>query len=162
MNAGNVDSFEIEYQKIKRNLERLCIETKASAVLLIDKAGQLITSAGDTSMLDIPSFATLSAADFAATSNLADLIGEHDFRTLFHQGKEKSIYVSLVADQVILAIIFPKESTLGLVRIKVNKASTELETLFENIFAALESEYAGTVDQEFIDEAESELDSLFE
>ncbi len=162
MGPENINSFEIEYQKIKRNLERLCIETKASAVLLIDKAGQLITSAGDTSSLDIPSFATLSAADFAATSNLADLIGEHDFSTLFHQGIAKSIYVSLIADQVILAIIFPKETTLGLVRIKVRKASEELEILFKNIFAELESEYAGTVDQEFIDEAESELDSLFE
>lgn len=162
MAADNRDSFQIEYQKIKRNLERLCIETKASAVLLIDKAGQLITSAGDTSALDIPSFATLSAADFAATSNLADLIGEHDFSTLFHQGIDKSIYVSLISDQVILAVIFPKETTLGLVRIKVNKASEELETLFDNIFAALESEYAGTVDEDFIEEAESELDSLFE
>lgn len=162
MPADNLNSFDREYQNIRNALEKLCRETKAITVLLIDKAGQLITSVGNTATLDIPSFATLSAADFAATSNLADLIGEHDFSTLFHQGKKKSIYVSLIADQVILAVIFTRETTLGLVRIKVKKVSEQLEKMFEKIFEDLESEYAGTVDNDFIEEAESELDSLFE
>jgi predicted regulator of Ras-like GTPase activity (Roadblock/LC7/MglB family) len=155
-------AFEREFQSIKENLEELCRETKAVSVLLIDKAGQLITSAGNVSSIDIPSFATLSAADFAATSNLADLIGEHDFSTLFHQGVQKSIYVSLIADKVILAVIFTKETTLGLVRIKVKKTAEKLSGLFEKIFEVLESEYSGAVDDDFINEAETELDSLFE
>ena len=156
------ETFEDEFQTIKDNLEELCRETKSLSVLLIDKAGQLITSAGNVSSIDIPSFATLSAADFAATSNLADLIGEHDFSTLFHQGEKKSIYVSLIADKVILAVIFTKETTLGLVRIKVKKTAEKLGSLFEKIFRTLESEYSGTVDDDFINEAETELDSLFE
>lgn len=162
MANGRDETFESEFQAIKTNLEKLCRETKALSVLLIDKAGQLITSAGNVASLDIPSFATLSAADFAATSNLADLIGEHDFSTLFHQGKQKSIYVSLIADKVILAVVFTKDTTLGLVRIKVKKTAEKLEELFERIFSDLESEYSGTVDDDFIDEAETELDSLFE
>jgi predicted regulator of Ras-like GTPase activity (Roadblock/LC7/MglB family) len=156
------EAFEKEFQAIKESLEELCRETKAVSVLLIDKAGQLITSAGNVSSIDIPSFATLSAADFAATSNLADLIGEHDFSTLFHQGVQKSIYVSLIADKVILAVIFTKETTLGLVRIKVKKTAEKLGSMFEKIFQTLESEYSGAVDDEFISEAETELDSLFE
>jgi predicted regulator of Ras-like GTPase activity (Roadblock/LC7/MglB family) len=156
------DTFENEFQAIKDCLEELCRETKALSVLLIDKAGQLITSAGNVSSIDIPSFATLSAADFAATSNLADLIGEHDFSTLFHQGARKSIYVSLIADKVILAVIFTKETTLGLVRIKVKKTAEKLGNLFGKIFNVLESEYSGAVDDDFISEAETELDSLFE
>lgn len=156
------DPFESEFQAIKDSLEELCRETKALSVLLIDKAGQLITSAGNVSSIDIPSFATLSAADFAATSNLADLIGEHDFSTLFHQGVQKSIYVSLIADKVILAVIFTKETTLGLVRIKVKKTAEKLGDLFGKIFNVLESEYSGAVDDDFINEAETELDSLFE
>jgi len=156
------ESFEIEFQAIKDCLEELCRETKSLSVMLIDKAGQLITSAGNVSSIDIPSFATLSAADFAATSNLADLIGEHDFSTLFHQGVRKSIYVSLIADKVILAIIFTKETTLGLVRIKVRKTAEKLGDMFNRIFDVLESEYSGAVDDDFINEAETELDSLFE
>ncbi|MEO0292843.1 MAG: roadblock/LC7 domain-containing protein [candidate division WOR-3 bacterium] len=162
MPNGKGASFEKEFQAIKECLEELCRETKAVTVLLIDKAGQLITSAGNVSSIDVPSFATLSAADFAATSNLADLIGEHDFSTLFHQGVHKSIYVSLIADRVILAVIFTKETTLGLVRIKVKKTAEKLSELFGKIFETLESEYAGTVDDEFISEAETEIDSLFE
>jgi len=162
MPDDKAETFEKEFQVIKDTLEELCRETKALSVLLIDKAGQLITSAGNVSSIDIPSFATLSAADFAATSNLADLIGEHDFSTLFHQGEKKSIYVSLIADKVILAVIFTKETTLGLVRIKVKKTAERLGSLFEKIFKTLESEYSGAVDDEFISEAETELDSLFE
>ncbi|MEA1913411.1 MAG: roadblock/LC7 domain-containing protein [candidate division WOR-3 bacterium] len=162
MGVSKGNHFEEEFRKIKENLEELCRDIKALAVLLIDKAGQLITTAGNTSFLDIPSFATLSAADFAATSNLADLIGEYDFTTLFHQGKEKSIYVSLISDQVILAVIFTKETTLGLVRIKVRKVSKKLEGFFDKIFADIEGEYVGMIDDDFIGEAESELDSLFE
>ena len=157
-----IGSIEEEYRKITETITYLRRDIKAISVLLIDKAGELITSVGDISNLDIASFATLSAADFAATANLAELIGEHDFSTLFHQGKEKSIYVSLVADQVILAVIFTRETTLGMVRMKVKKASTMLGDLFDRMFKELESEYAKTVDQDFIDEAESELDSLFE
>ncbi len=162
MPDDKAETFEKEFQIIKDTLEELCRETKALSVLLIDKAGQLITSAGNVSSIDIPSFATLSAADFAATSNLADLIGEHDFSTLFHQGEKKSIYVSLIADKVILAVIFTKETTLGLVRIKVKKTAERLGNLFEKIFKTLESEYSGAVDDDFISEAETELDSLFE
>jgi len=156
------ESFEIEFQSIKDSLEELCRETKALSVLLIDKAGQLITSAGNVSSIDIPSFATLSAADFAATSTLADLIGERDFSTLFHQGEKKSIYISLISDKVILAVIFTKETTLGLVRIKVRKTAEKLGNSLEKIFDVLESEYSGAVDDDFINEAETELDSLFE
>lgn len=154
--------FQQEYQKIKRTIEKLRRDTRAYTVLLIDKAGEVITSVGNLASLDVPSFATLSAADFAATSNLASLIGEHDFKTLFHQGKKKSIYVSLIADQVILAVVYPRDTTLGMVRIKVKKASKILGTLFDRIFKELESEYSETVNDDFLSEAESELDSLFE
>lgn len=162
MSAEASDRFEKEFSEIRNTLDDLRRDLKAISVLLIDKAGQLITSSGETASLDIASFATLSAADFAATSNLASLIGEHDFSTLFHQGEKKSIYISLIADQVILAVIFTRETTLGLVRIKVKKVSRKLEELFSRIFSDLESEYTGTVDDDFISEAESELDSLFD
>ncbi len=161
MGTDELNIFEEEFWKINQVLEKLLTETNSRAVLLIDRAGQLITSVGDTSTLDVPSFATLSAADFAATAQLALLIGENAFSTLFHQGENQSIYISIVADKLILAIVFDKRTTLGLVRIKANQVSKELDGIFKTIFTRIKSTYEKTIDSDFLSEAESELDNLF-
>ncbi|RKZ23050.1 roadblock/LC7 domain-containing protein [bacterium] len=155
--------FEEEFWSIKGVLEKLLQGANAKAVLLIDKAGQLITSAGDTTGIDVPSFSTLAAADFAATSQLATLIGESEFSHLFHQGEKNSIYVTLVASKVILAVIFDNRTNLGLVRVRVKQAASELEAIFKRIYEKLESELGSPLklDEGFIEEAESELDNLF-
>ncbi len=160
----SVNIFEQDFWEINELLEKLRKEANVESVLLIDKAGQLITSAGDVSAIDMSSFASLSAADFAATSQLATLIGESEFKTLFHQGRKYSLYVSVVAQTVILVVIFSQKTTLGLVRLKVNIFVKKLEQIFVRIFAKL-----GTVDDkrekefgdDFFKEADDEIDSLF-
>lgn len=160
----SVNIFEQDFWEINENLEMLRKQANAESVLLIDKAGQLITSAGDVTEIDISSFASLSAADFAATSQLALLIGESEFNTLFHQGKKLSLYVSVISQSVILVVIFSQRTTLGLVRLKVNNSVKNLEMIFKRIFEKL-----GTVKEEkeqefgedFFEEADSEIDNLF-
>jgi len=159
--TDSVNIFEEDFWKINQELEKLLQETNARSVLLVDKAGQLITSAGETSNIDVPSFATLSAADFAATAQLASIIGENTFSTLFHQGERQSIYISIVAKKVILAVVFDKKTTLGLIRIKVNQTAQRMEGLFTKIYEKIEKEYKSNIDSDFFKEAESELDNLF-
>jgi predicted regulator of Ras-like GTPase activity (Roadblock/LC7/MglB family) len=155
--------FEDDFWQINDALNRLLQGTSARTILLIDKAGQLITSSGDTADLDTSSFATLSAADFAATSQLASLIGEKEFSTLFHQGEKENIYVCLIANRVILAVIFDQRTTLGLIRIKARNTASELEKIFTEIFTKLEHEAspARELDSDFTKAAEEELDKLF-
>ncbi|MCK4940648.1 roadblock/LC7 domain-containing protein, partial [candidate division WOR-3 bacterium] len=109
------------------------------------------------------SFATLSAADFAATSQLASLIGEKEFSTLFHQGEKENLYVSLIADRIILAVIFDKRTTLGLVRVKTKNTVAELENTFQTIFSKVEKETEPRkeIDDDFTRMAEEEIDKLF-
>ncbi len=121
-----INIFEEDFWAITDILNRLLQGTNARTILLIDKAGQLITSSGDTAKIDVSSFATLSAADFAATSQLASLIGEKEFSVLFHEGERDNLHISLVAQRVILVVIFDKRSSIGLVRLRVKKASDEL------------------------------------
>lgn len=155
--------FEEDFWAITDALNRLLQGTNARTILLIDKAGQLITSSGDTTRLDTSSFATLSAADFAATSQLATLIGEREFSTLFHQGEKENLYVCLVADRVILAIIFDQRTTLGLVRVKTKNTAAELEKVFEDIFNKLNKDSGAhqELGSDFSKAAEEELDKLF-
>ncbi|HBE73493.1 MAG TPA: dynein regulation protein LC7 [candidate division Zixibacteria bacterium] len=162
----NVNVFEDDFWAINEKLNQLLKSTNALAVLLIDKAGQLITTAGDISQLDTTSFASLSAADFAATSQLALLVGEREFATLFHQGEKQNIYVASIESRVMLAVIFDQRTTLGLVRVRVKQTVAELEKLFQNIFSKLEGGPSGQAadsafGSDFASEAESELDNLF-
>ena len=158
-----INIFEEDYYAITEAINRLLQGSNARAILLIDKAGQLITSTGDTTGIDISSFATLSAADFAATSQLASLIGEKEFSTLYHQGEKENIYVCLVADRVILVVIFDQRTNLGLVRVRTKNTATELEKIFEDIFRKVEREFGPTseLDTDFTKAAEEELDRLF-
>jgi len=157
-----ISLFEEDFWAINDELNRLLQGTNARTILLIDKAGQLITSSGDTTSLDTSSFATLSAADFAATSQLASLIGEKEFSTLFHQGEKENLYVCLIADRVILAVIFDQRTTLGLVRVKTKNTAAELEKIFSDIFSKLEKETGPReISSDFTKAAEEELDKLF-
>ena len=158
-----INIFEEDFWSISDALTRLLQGTHAKTILLIDREGQLITSSGDTSKMDTSSFATLSAADFAATSQLASLIGEKEFSTLFHQGEKENIYVSLVAGRVILAVIFDRRTTLGLVRVKTKNTVSELENTFRGIFNKVEKETEPKkdIDDEFTRMAEEEIDKLF-
>lgn len=158
-----INIFEEDFWAITDVLNRLLQGTNSRTILLIDKAGQLITSAGDTATLDTSSFATLSAADFAATSQLASLIGEKEFSTLFHQGEKENLYVCLISNRVILAVVFDQRATLGLIRVKAKNAAAELEKIFEEIFSKLEKDSgpSSEIDADFTKAAEEELDKLF-
>jgi len=163
--SENVNVFEDDFWTISEKLNELLKNTNALSVLLIDKAGQLITTAGDISQLDTTSFASLSAADFAATSQLAMLVGEKEFATLFHQGEKQNIYVASIEARVMLAVVFDQRTTLGLVRVRVKQTVAELIKLFQAIFSKLEggpgSGGPSPLGSDFASEAESEVDNLF-
>ncbi|MBI5805567.1 MAG: roadblock/LC7 domain-containing protein [bacterium] len=167
MPVENLNVFEDDFWSINELLNQLLKNTNSLAVLLIDKAGQLITTAGDISQLDTTSFASLSAADFAATSQLAMLVGEKEFSTLFHQGEKQNIYVASIESRVMLAVIFDQRTTLGLVRVRTKQTVAELIKMFQAIFAKLEESpqppplSGSNFGSDFASEAESELDNLF-
>ena len=54
---------------------------------------------------------------------LAKLLKENEFATQFHEGEKANIHIQLVGNRVILVVIFDSRSSLGLVRLRVKKAS---------------------------------------
>src|SRR5688572_6132428 len=119
--------YEEEYQRIKAIIAKLRMESNAKLVFLVDKNGQQIAAQGDLENLDATSLASLTAGNVAATDGLAKLIGEREFSILFHEGEKDNIHISIVAQRVILVVIFDERSSLGLVRLRVKKASTRSE-----------------------------------
>ncbi|MCP4572364.1 MAG: roadblock/LC7 domain-containing protein [bacterium] len=155
--------FEEDYWAINNVLDDLLTSSKAGNVVLIDRTGQLITQCGPDVEFDLTSFASLCAADFEANYQLARLIGEKDFSTLFHQGTRDSMYLAKISRGVVLVILFRKDTTLGLVRLRVRRAVEELDGIIEKLYGKLEyrNEEYDTFDDDFTEGVEAEIDSLF-
>ena len=132
MNPGLV-MYEEEFRKISGICDRLTRDAGAKVVFLVDKNGQLIAATGASQDLDTTSLASLTAGNVAAMGGLAKLIGENEFPSQFHEGERESLHMSIVAGKVVLVVIFDARSSLGLVRLRVKKASEELARVFEQL-----------------------------
>src|ERR1700757_3148765 len=164
MTSPDLVLYDEEFQKIKEALQRLRLDANANVVFLVDKNGQQIAAVGDLATLDTTSLASLTAGNVAATDGLARLIGEKEFSILFHEGEKDNIHISIVARRVILVVIFDERSSLGLVRLRVKKASQELERTFEQLLKKAEADrgnLANRFDSPFAEITDEDIDSLF-
>ncbi|MGH9399703.1 MAG: roadblock/LC7 domain-containing protein [Thermoanaerobaculia bacterium] len=157
--------YDEEFQKIKEALLRLRQDANANVVFLVDKNGQQIAAVGDLEKLDTTSLASLTAGNVAATDGLARLIGEKEFSILFHEGEKDNIHLSIAAQRVILVVIFDERSSLGLVRLRVRRATAEIEKIFEDIAMKVEKEKstitASDFESPFTEITDEDIDRLF-
>ena len=124
--------YDEDYRKVLAVVERLVRDANAKGVFVVDRNGQLIAEAGEMRGIDTTSLASLTAGSVAATGGLAKIVGEEEFPVHFHQGQHDNLHVTLVGGRVILVVIFDDRSSLGLVRLRVKKASVELARVFSS------------------------------
>jgi len=158
--SGTWSLGEEDYRRLVEHLNALLKESNARCALLVDRAGQLLANAGEQLSFDATSFASLTAADFSANDQLAKMIGEPEFASLFHQGEKESMYLADVARRVILVVLFDQRTTVGMVRLRVKQTVLDLGKVFDdmfNRFAAGGAAPRGGV----LEGAEDEIDKLF-
>ncbi len=151
---------ENDYEQIMVVLNDLLKESSARCALLVDRTGQLLANAGEALSFDPTAFASLTAADFSANDQLAKMIGEDEFASLFHQGEKESMYLADIGRRVILVVLFDERTTVGLVRLRVKRTVTDLRKLFDEMFRRIESGEPGTK-AGLLEGAEDEIDKLF-
>lgn len=162
MSTQQMVMYDEEFQEINQIIERLLKEANARVIFLVDKNGQLISGVGETEKFDTTSLASLTAGNIAATGGLAKLIGEKEFSILFHEGEKDNLHISIVGGRVILVVLFDAGSSLGLVRLRVKKASDELSSIFNSLLTkAEEKEKRGNADFPFAEITDDDIDSLF-
>ena len=161
MSGASSWSFrEEDSNRIHAILNDFLRESSARTGLIVDRTGQMVAVVGEEPRFDPTAFASLTAADFSANDQLARMIGEPEFGSLFHQGEKESMYLADIARRVILVVLFDNRTTLGLVKLRVKHTVGELTQVFNDMFqrgAAAESQ----VEDGFVGEAEDELDKLF-
>ena len=153
--------FEEDHERLLVVADRLVHDANAKAVFLVDRNGQLVTESGELKGIDTTSLASLVAGNVAATTGLAKVIGEPDFPIHYHQGERDNVHITLVAQRVILVVIFDERSSLGLVRLRVKKAGQKLSEIFDGIFKRAESDEDGGPSSPFTEISDDDIDNLF-
>jgi len=156
MSQGHFILRDREYEQFLAILRRLLSDAFAKVVFLVDKNGTLLASAGDSVGFDTTSLASLAAGNIAATGGLANLIGEKEFSILFHEGERDNMHLSVVADRFILVVIFDRRSSVGLVRLRVRRATERLALVLAEAVAASDAEPGGIEEL-----TEADIESLF-
>jgi predicted regulator of Ras-like GTPase activity (Roadblock/LC7/MglB family) len=147
-----------EQQQIQAICLRLAKDSNAKAVLLIAKDGQTIADAGETGHLDVTSLASLTAGNVAATGGISKLLAEKEFTSQYHEGEKTHVHISLVHQRAILVVLFDERSSLGLVRLRVKKASDELGRVFDVVNKKAQNQQAPSIFSEITDD---DIDNLF-
>jgi len=150
---------EQQFHKLKNVLARLCVECAARVVFLVDRDGQPIAFQGEIGDLDTTSFSSLAAGNVAATTSMAQLIGEEVFPAMVHEGERESIFISIIG-RSLLVVVFDERSTLGLIKIRTKRASYEVASIIEEVIASSAAMNASH-DSFFNEISDEDIDSLF-
>ncbi|MBI3820792.1 MAG: roadblock/LC7 domain-containing protein [Planctomycetes bacterium] len=123
--AEDVEAFD-------RVLEEFLALSSAKCVLLIDRDGHLVAKKGEAANINCDSISALVAGSFAATKEMARILGESEFRIMYHQGsRDQHIQISLVGDRTLFTILFDERTTLGMIRFYANETGARLAEIFQ-------------------------------
>lgn len=125
--------YEEDFRLAQAVCARLYVDANAKAVFLIDRNGQTMVETGETTTLDVTSLASLAAGNVAATGAIAKLLHESEFAGQFHEGKNVHVMLQLIAQRLILVVLFDGRSSQGLVRLRIRRAHDELVRILESM-----------------------------
>jgi len=114
----------------------LPLTQKANLLLavLINKDGRLLTNQGQLDNVDIVSLAALVAGNTASTLAIAHLVGETEFCTMYHQGKNKHIYVASIDDNTFLALVFDDRTNIDRVKVFARQFDRQLKEALQRVY----------------------------
>lgn len=160
LQSGRLVFYAPDMNRINEVLDEFMRLSGAKCTFLIDKEGHLIARRGTSQTIDSETISALAAGSFAATKEMAKLLGEEEFSVLFHQGKRDSIQLVLVGDRMLLAIVFDDRTTIGLIRLYGQEAAEHLTAIVNEAIKKQVSPTEG-VTEDYGDTAKKKLDDLF-
>jgi len=143
-----------EFSDLLNELQR---KSGAFGVLVITRDGKLVDLVGSLHNVNTIALAALVAGMFAATKEVARLVGEEHFSILLQQGEKRHIHISLIQREVMLVVLFENYQRIGLIR---NYAKEYTPKIAQTLHLIAKSEQK--VEQEkFQEYALSLIDQIF-
>jgi predicted regulator of Ras-like GTPase activity (Roadblock/LC7/MglB family) len=130
-------------QNVQAVLHKLQSETNAKYLLLVEKSGQTIASAGEQNPYAM-ALSALVAGAFSSTREIARMLGEQEFKTMFQQGAKLNLFITQLETHDFLTVVFDGNSTLGIVKLKSQQLGAELSKEIQGMYQAKPSPLAGS------------------
>src|ERR1035438_3533614 len=108
--------IEDDIGQLDEALREFITAADATAALVIDKGGFLITHQGDSRDFDLTTIAALSSGAFMANQTIAGLVNETNFNSIYQQGEKFSLFVINVDEHCMLVVIFKSQTGVGVVK----------------------------------------------
>jgi predicted regulator of Ras-like GTPase activity (Roadblock/LC7/MglB family) len=108
--------IEDDIQRLNEALRELIAAADATAALVIDKGGFLITHQGNADDFDLTTIAALSSGAFMANQTIAALVNEPNFNSIYQQGEKFSLFIVNVDDNCMVVVIFKSQTGVGVVK----------------------------------------------
>jgi|GEM_PF-556081 len=118
-------------KKMEDSVNGFVKQTHVKCAMVADKSGQLIMQVGFTASLDLRSLAALVSGIFVSGEELAKILGESHFVVLYHEGRNMSIFFSLIALDYIFVAIFDDRTNMGVVQLYSNEVKEALAPVLE-------------------------------
>jgi predicted regulator of Ras-like GTPase activity (Roadblock/LC7/MglB family) len=164
LRAGRLVFYSETVDQIDSLLKEFLRLSKSRSVFFIDRDGHLVTQVGETRGVSSESLAALVAGSFSATRELAKVLGEPEFSSMFHKGEKGQIQIMLVGKRSMIAIVFDHSTTVGMVSLYCK----ELVEKVAKILDVAERQYAmhhreeQKLDDDYTTDLQEKLDKLFE
>lgn len=107
-------------------LDRLMDDTGASYIMLLDRAGQMLSWKGDGPRAEMTHLGALLAGSYASSREMARLLKEDNFRVLVQEGTRERVFTETVDDRWLLVVVFDHQAHLGLVKVLAKRATQSL------------------------------------
>jgi len=117
---------EKRQQLLGQILKALFDECDVEAALVCDLGGNILAQEVKTFKDVLGNAAALAAGSFAATRELAGLIGESGFRSIFHRGHKTGILIQHVGGEYLILVILGENSIEGMVRLFLRKIGRQM------------------------------------
>ena len=164
--SKEVTISESQYTDLKAVLRKVYQKSRAKIITLCDLSGLVLADAGKMDTTTMAALSALAAANHAATNEIAKLIGEpRGFDQQFLEGKEANLFMVGAKPDLVLCVVFAKETTFGMLRLLVQKAIPEIEAILKREISPDEKlKTISTVNEniateDFQDELSSKLDA---
>jgi predicted regulator of Ras-like GTPase activity (Roadblock/LC7/MglB family) len=154
--------YKEDIEKLDKLLNEFLRLSGAKCALLIDKEGHMVTKRGEVRTIDMDTISALVAGSFAATKEMARLLGEDEFTALFHQGERDNIQLSLVGDRTLLTILFDDRTTVGMVRLYASETAKKLADVYRQCMDSQGAKGKPDLGEGYGVSAKAKLENLFD
>jgi predicted regulator of Ras-like GTPase activity (Roadblock/LC7/MglB family) len=132
--------FPEDIDRLNVVLEQLTVKANLLLAVLINKDGRLLTYQGSLDKIDTVSMAALVAGNSASTLAIANLMGETEFSAMYHQGKDRHIFIAVVDENTFLCLVFDERTNIDRVKVFARQFDRQIKKALTQVYDKTEDQ----------------------